>query len=166
LQNLSATSSLESSVEENQAVFGENGCSLKTLILSGNMKLERIPSMYLLQNLEKLLVNDTAITDLSFLTSELKRLVYLDASDCQISSFECVQGLKVLPKLSFLCMSGNAIEVVMEYRCKLIAYATWNSVDRKKRKLILDNLAVKISEMRTADVIAAIEECDTEADLT
>lgn len=136
--------------------------SLKSLDLSGNRKLEKLPTMYLLTNLEKLVLHNTMISDVSFLTDDLKNLRYLDLSDCKITSFEFLDGLKLLRGLEHIILCNNPIEVILEYRCKLIAYCTWRTHDRKSRKLVVDERAVKISEMRTADVIAAVKQCETE----
>ena len=135
---------------------------LKTLDLSGNSKLSKIPTLYLLKNLEKLILSETQISNLSFLTQNLENLSYLDVSNCKITDFEFLHGLKLLKSLKNINCYQNPVEISIEYRCKLIAYCTWNIVDRKMCRLVVDGRAVKISEMRTADVIQAVEECKAE----
>merc|ERR1712241_314366 len=99
---------------------------LKTLDLSGNKKLTKIPTLYLLKNLEKMIISDTMVSDLSFLTANLERLSYLDASHCKITSFEMLDGLKLLKTLTNVLFYGNPVEIILEYRCKLVAYCTWH----------------------------------------
>ena len=95
---------------------------------------------------------------LNFLTNELSSLNKIYASNCQITDLPETSYLKSLTSLSDLNLSENPVSLLPEYRSKIIAYATFNSDNRRNTNLILDDQKVSISELRTVDVIECIED--------
>ena len=89
----------------------KNGSNLVHLDLSNNPKIGRIKyKIRSLVNLKTLLLSNTGIDDLEFLTGDLVELKLLDCSNCNFSEYQMIERLSVLENLQEVRFFNNSIE--------------------------------------------------------
>lgn len=142
----------------------DQGVKLKYLDLSGNRQLKKLPSFYNVRLLEKLIISNTFLDELSFLTSELVNLKYLDCANCQFSEYNMVVTLNLLPTLSSISFLGNSICQNHDYRCKILSFCNKAKDPECKTNFVLDGTLISVNEVLTAEVISAMDEYEKEAE--